>query len=197
MTFFIKKIRLSKSGFSFLELMVVIAIIGVLSVITIPSFIATKNDRMLKNAARNLLSDMHRTRMGAIKDNQQWSINFTFGSGIPADPINIQFDGYNITDAVGAVRKTVTFFDKLSGVTYNNGLARVDIPQAVFPTPPLNADVVTYGATLTFNARGTCNAGYAYLTNTKGTTFGIGTLTSGIVIFKQWMGSTATGNWSD
>ena len=182
MRLFIKKSKIYKSGFTLLEMMVVISIIGILSGIALPNFIGSKNDSMLKNAARGLLGDIQKTRMGAIKDNENWEIIFQPGSG------------YQIrATSTGAVQKTVTFTDKKSGVVYGQGSATTSIPKPP-PAPVFPANFISYNFdTLTFNPRGTCNAGYVYLANGKGTVFGIGTLTSGVVIFKQWMGT----GWSN
>ncbi len=174
MTFFIKKISLSKSGFSLMEMMVVIAIIGITAGFAIPNYIATRDDRKLKSVARELLGDMHKTRMGAIKDNQNWSISFFA-------------NGYQISDSVPTVRKTVTFTDRYNGIIYDQGDATASI------TGAFTADFISYtGNILTFNSSGTCSSGYVYLANTNGTVFGVGTLSSGIVIFKQWV----TSGWS-
>ena len=182
MKIFIEKIKISKSGFSLLELMIVIAIIAILSGIALPNFIGSKNDSMLKSSARGLLGDIQKTRMKAIKDHQNWEIIFQPGSG------------YQIRiTSTGAVQKTVTFAGHKSGVVFGQGSATTSIPQPP-PTPVFPANFISYNFdTLTFNPRGTCNAGYVYLTNTKGNVYGIGTLSSGVVIFKQWMGT----GWSN
>ena len=172
-----------------MELMIVIAIIGILSSIALPNFIGSRDDSMLKNAARGLLGDIQKTRMRAIKDNQNWEIIFQPGSGYQI----------RITSTL-AVQKTVTFAGKKSGVVYGNGNAINDIPDNPFVGV---GDYITYtNDILVFQTDGTFRAGltgsnigngYVYLANGKGTVFGIGTLASGVVIFKQWMGA----NWSN
>ena len=172
---YLKKIQRPESGFTLIEIMVVIAIIGTLSMIALPNFIGSRNNSMLKSAARDILGDINKIKMNAIKDNKAWSINFIS-------------DGYQIQGPVNVV-KTIKFNNNKSGVIYGKGSATIAIG-ANFGSP----DFITYnGNTLTFNSRGTCNSGYIYLTNKQGTVFGIGTLASGITIFKQWMGS----NWSN
>ncbi len=180
-TFRRKNTAESESGMTLLELMIGISIIAILSMVAIPNFIGMRDSRMLKNAARGLIGDMQKARMGAIKDNQNWSIVFQPGTG------------YQIFDNGGAsLYKTVNFTGKKTGVSYGKGDA----------TSPIGAtfngvggsDYITYGGDiLTFNPNGTCNAGYVYLANKKGDVFGVGTLSSGVVILKQWMGS----GWSD
>ncbi|MCI5137262.1 MAG: prepilin-type N-terminal cleavage/methylation domain-containing protein [Candidatus Electrothrix sp. AR1] len=67
----IKKKKTSNSaGFTFAELMVVIAVIGVLSAVGIPSFLRGMPERRLKNAARNLYADLQKARLLAVKENR-------------------------------------------------------------------------------------------------------------------------------
>ncbi len=179
MRYYFKRIQGAKSGFTLIELMIVIAIVGILSLIAIPNFIGSRGDSMLKSAARELLGDISRAKMGAIKENKNWSIKFISGG--------YQIQGQGPTNII----KTVQFSGNKAGVSYSTGSATKKIDNQTFGTP---ATVITYNNnTLTFNPRGTCNAGYIYLANKKGTAFVIGTLSSGITIFKQWMGS----NWSN
>lgn len=54
----------------------VIAIIGVLSAIALPSLLGNLPEKRLKNAARNLYSDMQRARLQAVKENTPLTVTF-------------------------------------------------------------------------------------------------------------------------
>ena len=176
-----KNIAGKKSGMTLIELMVVIAIIAIMSSIAIPNFFGMRDDRMLKNAARGLIGDMQKARMGAVKDHQNWSIVFQPGTG------------YQVFDNGGAsLHKTVRFTDKKSGVSYGQGDA--GSPLGATFNGGGGSNFITYGGDmLTFNPNGTCNAGYVYLANNTGDVYGVGTLSSGVVILRHWLG----GGWSD
>ncbi|MCW5199375.1 prepilin-type N-terminal cleavage/methylation domain-containing protein, partial [Desulfobulbus sp. F1] len=77
----IKKYAKNTAGFSFVELMVVIALIGMLSAIALPSLLGSLSEKRLKNAARNLYSDMQRARLQAVKKNKKLFVRFSDGAG--------------------------------------------------------------------------------------------------------------------
>ncbi len=54
----------------------VIALIGVLSAIALPSLLGNLPEKRLKNAARNLYSDMQRARLQAVKENNFVTVTF-------------------------------------------------------------------------------------------------------------------------
>ena len=63
-------------GFSFVELMVVIALIGLLSAVALPSFLRSLPEKRLKNAARNLYVDLQKARLQAVKENRKVTVRF-------------------------------------------------------------------------------------------------------------------------
>lgn len=70
------------AGFSLMELMVVIAIIGVLSAIAIPNAISWRNNAQVNSAARGLYSDLQNARSTAVKENRDCTVSFdTSGRG--------------------------------------------------------------------------------------------------------------------
>ena len=165
-----------------MELMVVIAIIGVVSAITLPALINPQNKS--NKAARELMADIHKTRMGAIKSNQDWALVFDPVANayyICSDP---GADGvWSTVTGSNSVKKTIRFTGYAAGIRYGSGgsTTNANIGGGAFP-----ADFVSYNSNvLTFNPRGTCPAGYVYISYGDAS-YAIGTLSTGLVRLKIW-----------
>ena len=65
-----------ESGFSIVELMVSMAIIGVLSAMSVPSLKGWSRNYNVQSAALDLYAHMHVAKLGAVKENRAWMINF-------------------------------------------------------------------------------------------------------------------------
>jgi prepilin-type N-terminal cleavage/methylation domain-containing protein len=70
----------NQSGFSLMELMVVIAIIAIVSALTVPNLIAWRNNAQLSRGARQIYSDLQDARKIAIKNNTLITVDFDAGS---------------------------------------------------------------------------------------------------------------------
>lgn len=64
-----RKKTVFQSGFTLVEVMVVIAIIAIMSGIAIPNFISWLPDYRLRSAARDIVSCMQLTKLRAVKEN--------------------------------------------------------------------------------------------------------------------------------
>lgn len=69
-------LNLSKKGFTFIELGVVLAIISIMSVAAIPNIISLIADYRLKVAVRDIVSNFQRAKMVAVKRNTFCTISF-------------------------------------------------------------------------------------------------------------------------
>jgi type IV fimbrial biogenesis protein FimT len=65
-----------KSGFSLMELMITIAIIGIVSAVAAPNFIHYMAERRLNGAARMVMSDLMSARQKAVSHNNNFKIFF-------------------------------------------------------------------------------------------------------------------------
>ncbi len=68
-------------GFTLIELIIVVALVGILAAISIPSFLSMAPDYKLKGAAQNLYSSMQKVKLEAVKRNTSVAIAFTLATG--------------------------------------------------------------------------------------------------------------------
>jgi len=72
------KIR-KNNGFSLIEMIIVIAIIGILAAIASPNYIAYRDNTNLREAARDIESDIQLCKQRAVSENAEYSMTFNVG----------------------------------------------------------------------------------------------------------------------
>ncbi len=92
-----------RSGFTLIELTIVIVFLTILAAVSVPNFLSWLPKYRLKSAARDLCSNLHLAKMSAIKANKNCRINYY------KNP-----DRYT----VDLLNKTIRLSDYKSGITF-------------------------------------------------------------------------------
>jgi prepilin-type N-terminal cleavage/methylation domain-containing protein len=174
----------SHQGFTLLDMIIALSILGILCSIAIPAYSSWLPDYELKNAVRDLYSNMHLARMLSIKENKKYNIVFeTNGTG-----------SYRLVRPDGTTLKNIRFadYDRTGEIGYGGGKAAKSAKEGGGPIP---ADGVSYqNNKIFFNSKGIASGmGYVYLENQKGIAYALGTWITGIIIVKKW--NQSKGGW--
>ena len=133
-------------GFSLIELIIVIAILGIMGTIAASTFQRYVNNSNLRTAARDMASDMANTKQRAVAEGMTYRIT-----------INTDVNSYTITRI------------NANGTTTDMATKR---PNAFGANLTINS--VNYGGTgsniITFQTRGTTSWGNVVLGNSRGST---------------------------
>lgn len=69
-----------EAGYSLAEMLTVVAIVGILALVTVPAFITFYNSNKVKTSVRNFVSDFRGTRELAIKTGLQTRLSYKTGA---------------------------------------------------------------------------------------------------------------------
>src|SRR5690349_20207519 len=94
-----------EGGFTIIDLMIAIAIAGILSAVAVPGLKQWSRNYNLQSAATDLYSHMQIAKIGAIKENRPWNISFNPGGLL----------GYEVHNSAGQTVKTVDFRKRYNG----------------------------------------------------------------------------------
>jgi len=167
----------NSKGFTLVEVIIVVVIIGIMAAISIPSISRWLPNYRLKRAARDVYSSMQKARMLAVKLNRETAIEFDPGTN--KYTLCDNWSGGCIGNSQETDLSTIG-----SGVGYGHGDATSAVGSGF-------DNEVTYSAdTAIFGPRGLGKtSGYVYLDhqgNTK--TYAVGSLTSGSIRILKWQG---------
>ena len=104
----------NQNGFTLMELILVVAVMGIMAAIAIPSFMALLPAMRVNGAARQVMSDLMDARMEAVKQNHQYKI---FVLNDHQYKILDDNDGDGIDDGGGETSRTVDIQSNYSDVT--------------------------------------------------------------------------------
>ena len=173
------------SGFTLIEMMIVVVIISVLVGISLPNIISWLPKYRLKNATRDLVSFMQKIKMEAVKDNG--SLEIIFNSSSSPGFYYRDFDNDGTWDA-GEER--VDLGDYKSGIDYGSGNASKNWDGESI------AETISFtSALLRFSARGMSNTpGTVFLDNKNSDIcYAVTVLTTGVINVREWTGTI----WTD
>ncbi len=176
----------NSSGFSFVELMVVIAIVGILSAISLPSFFKSLPEKRLKGVARILYADLQKARLLAVKNNDNITVNFDTTAG-----------SYSYLDDTGQLYLPPNDLSEIlteqgAGVVYgcnatsnNTWRESTETPDDTVPSNGVTDDI-------TFTNTGTSNQQDIYLQsqNNQEVCYAVSTTSFGAVKIRRFNGST-------
>lgn len=102
------------SGFSFVEMMTVIAILGILATIAVPNYISWRANAQIRRAALDVYSSLQKAKSEAVKRNTLCAV--TFG----ADDFTVYVDNGNLTYDGGEQIINTIPWSKYPGVVLDN-----------------------------------------------------------------------------
>ena len=105
-------------GFSLVEVMVVVAIIGALVAVGVPNYIIWNQKYQLKSEVGNLAGNLGRARMIAINTNTRVTVTVT--QAAPGVPVNVAF-----TNPAGTVLPAIIMNSLVSLSDVNGNLANI------------------------------------------------------------------------
>jgi prepilin-type N-terminal cleavage/methylation domain-containing protein len=182
-----------EKGFSVVELIVTLAILGIAAAMALPNFSGWMTTYRVKSAARDAYSNFQLARVSAAKQNRPWAVVFdpSVSPGryyvCSEDGVNETWDGPSAMGGDDVLEKTVDLSSYGSEVIFGWEPAILDPGGG-----PLPGDGISYPApnnnVAIFNPRGTSgNAGYVYLSNQKGSAYCVGTpSTAGVIVLRKW-----------
>jgi len=107
----------NESGFTLMELILVMAVMGIAAAIAIPAFMGLLPGMRLNGAARQVMGDLMDARMEAVKQNHEYKVFFLNNHEYKILDDN---DSDGIDDGGAETSQTVNIQDNFSDVTFSS-----------------------------------------------------------------------------
>jgi prepilin-type N-terminal cleavage/methylation domain-containing protein len=179
----------SRAGFSLLEVLVILAIIGIMSTIALPAYFSGQPYRRLKSASRDIYGAMQQARLLAVKNNQPVRVCFNSGANL------YSLDDDGDTASCNTLSKQVDLQERYHDVRFITGTAPdLDTQNE---RDRIGAASNTTTASITFTATGTAtfdsnnNAVYIENINNPLEVFAVAGMDSGAIKISWYDGT----NW--
>ena len=182
--------RETERGFTVIELVVAVAVAGILAGLAVPAFGPWMSGLKAKSAARDLYSSFQQAKVGAVKDNTRRAIVFDTVARRYHVCSDSGADDDWTTLADNTIEKTINLGDYGPNVQFGHGLATTALHDAGFDD---EVTFVTPNNVATLHPRGGANSGTVYIENTRNRdAYSIDLQASGVVLLRKWSG----GGWS-
>jgi len=167
-------VRSDIRGFSLTELLTVLAIIGIMVGIALPSFAAISTRRALNASTAEFRAIFHLARMKAIAQRRNHAIKFRKSGELWTWSLyqDGDWDGVRNDDITAGIDRLIDGPHELLGASRE---VRIGIASPRLPDPDTGAPLgaaspvrFNVGALCSFSMRGTSTAGTLFLTTTRG-----------------------------
>jgi type IV fimbrial biogenesis protein FimT len=121
----------NQNGFTLMELILVVAVMGIVAAIAIPSFMSFLPGMRVNGAARQVMSDLMDARMEAVKQNHEFKVFFLNNHEYKILDDN---DSDGVDDGGLETSKTVDIQNNYSDVTFSSTGDPIFTPKGIVPS---------------------------------------------------------------